>query len=65
VVGSPTRPVALSKNFGQLSFETCYTSFELVDSVPEGGHLTLDELPRAVTDPLIHLRRGLLDRFTR
>ena len=57
--------VSLPEDLSQLTFETGNSSFELVNAVPEWCHLTFDELPRSVTDPLIDLRRGLLQRFAR
>jgi hypothetical protein len=62
---STTRSVSLPEDLSQLTFETGNPSFELVYSVPERCHLTLHELPRPVTDPLVNLGRGLLQRFAR
>src|SRR5688572_15299467 len=57
--------VALANQLGELSLEAGDSPFELVHAVAERRNLALDELPRAVTHPLIHLGRGLLDRLTR
>jgi hypothetical protein len=57
--------VSLSHELGDLSLETSNSPFELVYAVTERGDLALDELPRAVSYPLIDLGRGLLERLTR